>query len=154
MGFCLALIGSIASAHAAAAEDSTVARTTIVASADVGTRTSITQSTELLRFQVIDPDQPVEAVMTFAAGARASASSDILLIVTAQTPLEIASSPSFGEIAFTVSSGADNKPLTAGERIVAAQWIGGGVRSGQLRFRLRAAAGMYSVPVTLQLIVP
>jgi len=150
--FYVALIGSMTVSAPAAAGGSTSARTTIVASVDVKPRASIVQSTEVLRFQVTDPDRPAEAVLTFAAGARAAASSEVLLIVTAEEPLEIAGGPT--EIGLTVSSDADRRAVTAGERMVAAQWTGGGRRSGQLRFLLRAAEGVYTVPVKLQLIVP
>ena len=135
------------------AAGSTVARTSVVASADVRTRTSIVASTELLRFQVAEENQPAIATLTFSAGARAAATSEVLLLVTADEPLESTASTD-EEIALTMSSGASARPVIAGERVLAATWIGGGLRTGQLQFELRATPGTYSVPVKLQLIVP
>ncbi|HEY7498673.1 MAG TPA: hypothetical protein VH740_09175 [Vicinamibacterales bacterium] len=151
--FSLAIVAALMPFGAVASADSTVARTAVVASAEIRTRTSIVASTELLRFHVTDARQPIEAVVTFSAGARAAASSDVLLIVTTEKAMESAAD-SPGEMALTVSSGSETRPVAAGDRVVAAQWIGGGVRSGQLHFQFRAAPGTYSVPVKLQLIVP
>jgi hypothetical protein len=145
VGACLAIV-----AHVTASE-STVARTSILASANVQPRTSLAVSTDVLRFEITDPYQDAEAVVTFSAGARASASSEVLLAVSAN-PIGAGGSTSDAEL--TVSSGANTQPIVGGERAIAAQWTGGGLRSGQLRFRLRAAPGTYVIPVRLQLIVP
>jgi hypothetical protein len=130
------------------AADSTVARTSVVASAEIRTRTSIVGSTDMLRFHVTDANQPADAILTFAAGARAAASSEVLLLVSTETTADAS------EMALTVSAGPNTHPIIAGERVIAMQWIGGGLRSGELRFQLRAAPGTYTVPVKLHLIVP
>ena len=143
---------AIAGTGVVTAADSTVARSSIVASADVRTRASIVASTGLLRFHVTDENQPAIATLSFSAAARTTTTSEVLLIVVADGPLE--SSAAAVEMALTVSSGASPRPVIAGERVVATEWLGGGLRSGQLQFQLRAAAGTYSVPVKLHVIVP
>jgi hypothetical protein len=153
---CAAVVASTmasASAVALSAGDSTVARAAVVASADVRSRTAVVASTELLRFQVIERNRTAEAALTFSAGARVAAADYVLLAVSAERPLEFAFDSS-DVVELAVSSDAGSVPVSAGERIVAARWLGGGVRSGQLHFQLRAAPGTYSVPVKLHVIVP
>jgi hypothetical protein len=131
-----------------AAGDSTIARTAVVATADVRTRTAISQSTDVLQFTVTDPNLPAEADLLFTAGARAGTSTQVRLLVRAEDA-------SLSSGVLTVRGDVDAREIAQGAAsTVAAEWTGGGVRSGRLRFELRAVPGTYRVPVTLHLIGP
>ncbi len=134
--------------------DSTIAIKPIVANAEVRSRTSIVASTEVLRFRVTDPNQPADGMLTFSAGARASASSEVVLVARAGSALESSGGSTSPAIGLTVVSSSAAIVVDAGLPVVVSRWTGGGSRSGELRFQLRAAPGTYTIPVKLELIVP
>jgi len=134
--------------------EETLGKASVAATADVRHRTGLVVSSDVLRFHVTDGGQPAEVVVTFAAGARTTSGADVLLFVTA---LGAQGDPSLVGASLTVSSGtheAVTGPVTPHGPILAAQWIGGGLRSGRIHFQLRAMPGTYVVPVRFLLTAP
>ncbi len=118
----------------------------VTATATVATRTSLRVSTHVLRFHVTDEAIAAEAVVEFAAGARTSKEGEVVLVV--RTPAEMSG------LSLTVSGGttdAVSGTVAHADGTVIARWVGGGSKNGHLQFQLRAAPGIYAIPVTFQL---
>jgi hypothetical protein len=131
-------LGAEASANLASA--STTAR------AAIGRRTALDPSTSVLHFHVTDASQLAEASVTFAAAARTTANGEVVLLV--RVPSDV--SP----MALTVAGGTEGAVLgivASGDATVVGRWVGGGRRTGELQFQLRAAPGAYSIPVSFRL---
>jgi hypothetical protein len=109
-------------------------------------RTSLRVSTQVLRFHVTDEAIAAEAVVEFAAGARTSKDGEVVLVV--RTPAEI---PGMTLMVGGGTTDAVSGTVANGDATVVARWIGGGSKNGQLQFLLRAAPGMYAIPVTFHL---
>jgi hypothetical protein len=129
----------------------------VVATVRVTSRTSLTVSTSMLRFQVTDPSQPARATVEFDAGARVADRGEIVLTVEAIEPLHGPGGPFDGDGALTFSGAGDGTvsgALTTAP-VQAARWHGSGHRRGVLTFEFRAAApGEYLVPVHFVLSAP
>jgi hypothetical protein len=129
-----------AEASANLASGSTTAR------AVIGRRTALDLSTSVLQFHVTDASQLAEASVTFAAAARTTANGEVVLLV--RVPSDV--SP----MALTVAGGTEGAVLgivASGDATVVGRWVGGGRRTGELQFQLRAAPGVYSIPVSFRL---
>jgi len=130
----------------ASAKEVVTARVAILV--QVTARTSLTVSTDQLRFDPL-PDGGAEADIDFCAAARIASGSDIVLTVQPMTPVDAVvtfSGSGDGTQAGTLSTVT---PATAG------RWHGSGLRRGRLVFRLRDAAhAPMSVPVRFVLSAP
>ncbi len=118
----------------------------VTATATFAPRTSLRVSTQVLRFHVADEAIAAEAVVEFAAGARTSKDGEVVLVV--RTPAEMSG------MMLTVNGGTTDTvsgTVANGDGTVVARWVGGGSKNGHLQFLLRAAPGMYAIPVTFQL---
>jgi len=147
----LALVLTIvqATSPVVGASSEIVASTTTTASATVHRRAALDLSTSVLQFHVTDGVQQAEVSVTFAVAARIAADGQVLLVV--QVPSEIQGTT------LTVvggSEGAVSGIVAPGETTIVGRWVGGGRRTGHLEFRLRAAPGVYSIPVTFRLDAP
>jgi hypothetical protein len=144
--FTVALVSAALTPLAASAKEVMTARVAILV--QVAARTSLTVSTDQLRFDPM-PDGTLEADVDFCAGARIESGSDIVLTVQPLTPIDAVvtfSGSGEGTRAGTLTSVV---PATAG------RWHGSGLRRGHLVFRLRdASAGPSSVPVRFVLSAP
>jgi hypothetical protein len=113
-------------------------------SVTVAPRLSLQVSTRVLTFHVTGAS-PVDASMELSAGVRIASGSAVALVadVDAQVPgtLTIVAGP----------EGTTPVSVTAGASTVVAKWVGGGLRTGRLTFRLAAAPGVYVIPVTIRL---
>jgi hypothetical protein len=146
----------LAAASTVSAADRAAA--SVVVSAQFSSRTSLKVSTDLLHFDVAEPDRPATATVDFAAGARTQAGAEVLLSIEQRRavqgpggPSDLESSVSFaGEGAGTLDGA-----LVATAPAVAGRWIGSGLRQGRLVFALRAgASGNYILPVRFILSAP
>jgi hypothetical protein len=134
-------LGADASANLASA--STAAR------AVIGRRTALDLSASVLQFHVTDAGQFAEASVTFAAAARTTTNGEVVLVV--RVPSEVPPT------ALTVVGGTEGVVpgmVASGDATVVARWVGGGRRTGQLQFRLRATPGVHAIPVSFQLEAP
>jgi hypothetical protein len=133
--------------------------TTVVATAQVSSRTSLTVSTDLLHFEVTTPGQPATVTVDFVAGARTPGRSQVVLTIE---PMRAIGGPGgAADIDTAVSfAGTGDGTLTKGflrpaGAAVAARWAGSGRRSGQVVFSLRSSAsGTYTLPVRFVLSAP
>jgi hypothetical protein len=118
----------------------------VTAQATFAPRTSLQVSSQVLRFEVTDASIPAEATVEYAAGARTRNDGEVMLVV--RIPLEMSG------MTLTVSGGttaAVSRVVTRGESTVVARWVGGGRKTGHLQFQLRAAPGVYAIPVSFEL---
>jgi len=143
-------------ASAAAAEE--LASASVTVNLNLGTRTSLKVSTEVLRFDVVQPGEVATATLDFTAGARMPASSDVVLTVEPLRGVEGTGGAADAES--TLSFTGEGAGVLAGsvamsQGTVVGRWQGSGVREGRVIFRLRAnAAGTYSLPVRFVLSTP
>ena len=130
-------LGADGSANLASA--STTAR------AVISLRTALDLSTSVLQFHVTD-GQFAEVSVPFAAAARTTTNGEVVLVV--RVPSEVPPT------ALTVVGGTEGVVLgmvATGDATVVGRWVGGGRRTGQLQFRLRATPGVHAIPVSFQL---
>jgi hypothetical protein len=121
-------------------------------------RTSLTVSTRLLQFEVVDPARPSVATVEFEARARTHTGSEVVLSVE---PLRAPEGPvgaADAECAVTFvgqGTGTTGAALAPGGQSVVGRWAGSGRHSGHVVFALRASTpGTYVVPVRFVLSVP
>jgi len=114
----------------------------------VAARTSLTVSTDQLRFDPL-PDGDAEADVDFCAAARLASGSDIVLTVQPLTPID-------GVVTFSGNGdGTRAGTLTTTAPATAGRWHGSGLRRGRLVFRMRDAShAPVSVPVRFVLSAP
>jgi hypothetical protein len=130
----------------------------VVATAHVTSRTSLTVSTSTLRFQVTDASHPGRATVEFDAGARVSNGSEIVLTVEASDAVQGPGGPAAIKDALTFSGTGEGTvsggvPMTS--PVQAARWHGSGRRRGTLTFEFRASVpGEYVVPLHFALSAP
>lgn len=123
-----------------------LASVSTTARAVISRRTALDLSTSVLQFHVTDGSQFAEASVTFAAAARTTTTGEVVLVV--RVPSELP------QTSLTVVNGTEGVVpgiVATGDATVVGRWVGGGRRIGQLRFQLRAAPGVYSIPVSFQL---
>lgn len=153
----LAAVVAVAMLAGAAPSAASDARGAIVVTAVFGPRSALDVSTEVLRFDVTDPDQPATVALDFSAAIRTRSGAEVVLSVEQLRSLQgpgaadVESSLTFaGEGEGTLPGILDSKGLA-----VAGRWAGSGRRAGRLVFSLRAsAAGHYTVPVRFVLSTP
>jgi hypothetical protein len=107
-------------------------------------RLSLHQSARVLRFHVTG-STPAEASVDLSAGVRLARGAVVELVAEVVQPVEGA---------LTIVDGVEGTiptSLTPGTPTVVATWMGNGLRTGRLIFRLDSAAGVYDVPITLRL---
>ena len=129
----------------------------VTAEARVQSRTSLSVSADVLRFDVVDPAVPATAAVEFSAGIRAAAGVETLLVVEPLTAVQGPGGAADVEVLLRfdgVGSG-----ITTGElgvaRAPAARWTGSGLHTGRLVFRLTSRVpGAYSLPVRFVLSAP
>jgi hypothetical protein len=122
-----------------------IASTTTTASAFVHRRTALDLSTSVLQFHVTDASQQADASVTFGAAARTTTNGEVLLVM--RVPSEMPG------MTLTVVGGTEEAVsgvVTRGDTTVVGRWVGGGRRTGHLQFKLRAAPGVYSIPVSFR----
>ena len=121
-------------------------------------RTSLSVSTQRLQFQVVNPDEPVTAIVDFSAAARTFAGGEVVLSVEPTRSLDGPGGAADIESGLTFTGegeGTLGGVVRGDAPAVAGRWIGSGTRTGRLLFTLRAAApGNYSVPVRFVLSAP
>jgi hypothetical protein len=110
-----------------------------------------------LQFEVVDPEQPARASVSFSAAARTVSGAPVLLTFELADEIRAIDGPHHGNARLTLTDADDGliAELKQGATITARRWTGSGLRTGDLVFTLRAAtAGRYSVPVRLTLTAP
>ena len=157
-GFALALMltsvlaFSTGGARLDASSDTTTR--TMIAHAEVSSRTSLSVSSRVLQFTVPNPAQPSVATVDFVAGVRTHAGAEVVLTV------EVTAMPGtgVGENRLTFSSdgaGMLGGSMTPTQSVIVGRWVGSGRRTGRIAFALQAeTAGSYSVPLRFVLSVP
>jgi hypothetical protein len=144
--FAAVLVSGMLTPLAASTPEVVTARVAILV--QVTARTSLTVSTDQLRFDPL-PDGGAEADVDFCAAARIASGSDIVLTVQPLTPVD-------GVVTFSGSGdGTRAGTLSAVAPATAGRWHGSGLRRGHLVFRVRDAAhAALSVPVRFVLSAP
>jgi hypothetical protein len=107
-------------------------------------RLSLHQSARVLTFHVTGPE-PAEASLALMAGVRLATGAVVELVADIVQPVDGA---------LTIVDGLEGTiqtSLTPGTPLVVATWMGNGLRTGRLTFRLDGAPGVYDVPITLRL---
>ena len=155
----LAIVAVLIALPGAGALQASDTKTAVVtASASVGSRTSLTVSSEQLQFVVGDPNQAAVATIEFAAGARTQPGGEIVLTVEAVRGLD--GPGGAADVDAEITFAAEGEGTVAGTMsrtspVVAGRWTGSGRRTGRLSFSLRAgAAGTYTMPVRFILSAP
>ena len=146
------LAPSVGHARLDAASDTT--SRTLMAHAEVASRTSLSVSSQVLQFTVLDPAQPALATVDFVAGVRTHADAEVVLTVeTATVP-----GASSGDSRLTFSGnggGTLGGAMVPAQSAIVGRWVGSGRRAGHIAFVLHAqATGTYSVPLRFVLSVP
>jgi hypothetical protein len=138
---------AILSPTAASAMDVAMVRLAILV--QVSSRTSLTVSTDQLRFDSAPGSDAAVVEVDFSAGARIPSGTDIVLTVQPLTTLG-------GVITFNGNGdGTRAGTLTMDAPSTVGRWRGSGVRRGRLVFTLRdGTAGASSVPVRFVLSAP
>ena len=152
--FALAVIvgGAVTGATLSTAEASEAAHASLTVHADVSARTSLTVSSELLQFEIVNPANPSDAVIEFSAGARTRSDGEVLLSVERLAEMEGVGGGNPHQPS-VVLSGVAGQIGTAPQ--VVRRWSGSGLRHGTLQFVLSArTAGKYRVPVRFVLSAP
>ena len=152
----LAFTAVLAVAAPAGAQETRTA--TVQANARIGSRTSLTVSSEQLRFDLSDANQPAVATVDFVAGARTQPGGEVVLTVETVRSLEGPGGAADVDASISLAGSGegtlDGATLSSGP-VVAGRWTGSGRRSGRLSFTLRAAApGTYTLPVRFILSAP
>ena len=141
----------VTAATLSSAEASEAAHASLTVHADVSARTSLTVSSELLQFEIVNPANPSDAVIEFSAGARTRPDGEVLLSVERLTELE---GPGGNAHQPAVVLSEVGGQIGAAPQVVR-RWSGSGLRHGTLQFVLRArTAGKYRVPVRFVLSAP
>lgn len=152
----LALAATAASSAAVMAAERATA--TVNATAHFGTRSTLTVSTDVLRFDVTNPAAPAVMTIDFAAAVRTKADGEVLLTVEPLRAVEGPGSAADVEAAIDFTGDGEGTlagPLDAGRPALAGRWTGSGRRTGRLQFALTArTAGTYTMPVRFVLSVP
>jgi len=134
------------------------ASATVVVSATFNSRTSLSVSTDVLRFEVISSGEPALAAVEFSARARTAIGVPVVLSVERLQEVQESGGPATAESSLTFSGlgeGALSGSVATTGSTVAARWTGGGSRHGQLVFALRTSTcGTYSIPVRFVLSAP
>jgi hypothetical protein len=149
------LVLAVASTGVSASERAVV---TVAATAELSSRTSLTVSTDMLRFEVPDSGAPATVSVEFVAGARTRAGGEVVLTVE---PLQAVDGPGGAADADVAvefvgdGAGTGAGTLRTSAPAVAGRWTGSGRRIGRLRFSLTTAtAGAYTLPVRFVLSAP
>jgi hypothetical protein len=153
----LVLTAALLGVPAAAAASETASASVVVA-ATFSTRTSLTVSSDELRFDVTTASQPAVASVEFSAGARTVSSAQVVLSVEPLAEVEGPRGNAQPDCALSFT-GQGNGSVGGGVALkgstVAGRWTGSGLRQGRLVFALRAdAPGSYTVPVRFVLTAP
>jgi len=138
----------IVAVNATAAE---TARSSVTVMATFSSRTTLQVSSDLLQFDVTQPQTPATASIDFLAAGRTHAGDVVVLSIE-----PVVSSPVLSTLSFSGEGEGTRSGIVAGDRLsIAGQWSGSGVRQGRLVFTLRAdAAGAFNVPIRLVLSAP
>ena len=140
----------------AGAADSATASVTVTAS--FSSKTSLHVSSDVLRFDVTDPDRVAVAVVEFSAGARTHQGGDVVLTVEPTRAIEGPGGAADVETRVSFAgegAGMRSGVLSPAQASVAGRWNGSGRRAGQLVFALRAGApGAYTMPLRFVLSAP
>ena len=105
------------------------AASSVAVSAQFSSRTSLRVSTDLLRFDVADPDRSATAAVEFSAGARTYSDAEVVLSVE---PLRAVEGPGgAADVPSSVSFSGEGAGTTAGalsssSPTVAGRWLGEG----------------------------
>src|SRR3954469_6683373 len=131
----------IAAVNASAAE---TARGSVTVVATFSSRTTLQVSSDLLQFDVTQPQTPATSSIDFLAAARTRAGDLVVLSIEPIASNAVASTLSFSGEGEGTRSG-----MVAADRLsIAGQWVASGNRPGRLVFTLRAdAAGTFNVPI-------
>ena len=156
----LVILPCLAAALAApiAASSSESDTKAVSVSVSIQSRTLLRVSSEILSFNVPDTLSESTAIVEFAAGIRTRRDAEVVLTVE---PLRPVDGPGGAADAGAIVSldgnghGDVSGVLRQGTPTVAGRWTGSGLRRGQVKFVLRAAAsGIYQVPVRFVLTTP
>jgi hypothetical protein len=119
-------------------------------------RATVTASSPVLLFDVVDPAMPAAATLDFVAAARTAPGGEVRLIAEVDS-LPGEAGPAGPEALILLEGGADGAvadDVDPAAPTLAARWIGSGRRTGRLVFWLRAASpGTYAIPVKLSVSV-
>ena len=130
----------------------------VQANASVGSRTSLTVSSQQLQFVLTEANQPAVATIDFVAGARTHAGAEVVLTVEGVRSLEGPGGAADVDAAITFAAEGEGTlagAMSSHAPAVAGRWTGSGRRTGRLSFSLRAGApGTYTMPVRFTLSAP
>lgn len=119
----------------------------VTATVTFGPRITLQVSTQVLRFHVTDSSASAETSVIFAVGARALKGGDVRLIVEIADPPAAGGARGYALSVVGGSDGVTTGALTHDAPTVVARWVGGGLRTGRVTFRLEAAPGDYEIPL-------
>jgi hypothetical protein len=152
---CLAVVLTLAVSQAHAAETAT---SRVSVNVQIASRTSLKVSTDVIRFEVLEPGDAAGASVDFTAGARVPSGAGVVLTIE---PLRHVDGPGgAADVETSITFDGDGEGLVGGrldpERpTVAGRWQGSGLRQGRLFFTIRAnAAGTYMLPLQFVLSTP
>jgi hypothetical protein len=129
---------------------------TIDVRAQVAARTSLTVSTDLLRFDVTDPASPAVVTVNFVAGVRTQSGAEVILTIETVPGVNAPRGSADPVVRFSAAAdGAFDTAVSAAYPVVVRRWTGSGRRTGTIAFALRAPqTGVYTVPVRFILTAP
>jgi hypothetical protein len=138
----------IVAVNATAAE---TARSSVTVMATFSSRTTLQVSSDLLQFDVTQPQTPATASIDFLAAARTHAGDVVVLSIE-----PVVSSLFLSTLSFSGEGEGTRSGTVAADRLsIAGQWVGSGIRHGRLVFTLHAdATGAFTVPIRLVLSAP
>jgi len=152
----LAAIALVATATVLSAEQTDSKSVTITA--QIGSRTSLKVSSQLLQFDVTEPGRDAMATVDFSAGARTRQGEEVVLTIEPMRAIEGPGGAADVDTALTFTGHGEGTLSGALDPIaptVAGRWHGSGLRTGRMTFALRAdAAGTYHLPVRFVLSTP
>ncbi|MEX1127570.1 MAG: hypothetical protein WD227_10610 [Vicinamibacterales bacterium] len=154
----LVLVALVCAAAAPPVHGSDSANGAVVVTARFGPRTSLTVSSRVLRFDVANPSDAVQAEVDFSAAARTQAGAEVVLSVEREQAVSGPGGAADVETSITFTgegNGTMAGTVEGGSPAIAGRWTGSGRRTGRLIFSLRAgASGSYTLPVRFVLSSP
>jgi hypothetical protein len=131
---------------------------TISVNVRVAARTSLKVSSQVVRFNVLEPGAPATASIDFSAGVRVRSGADVVMTIESLRPL--AGPDGAADVETSIAFDGNGDGLVSGRLdpespSVAGRWRGSGLRLGRLSLPIRTnAAGTYTLPIRIVLSTP
>jgi hypothetical protein len=127
----------------------------VTLTAEVSSKSALRVSSQTLVFTVGQDGGSATASIEYSAAARTRSEGEVVLSIEWPNGAEGPGGGSDAETSLTVDDERTSAAALASGTLMAARWIGSGVRHGRFTFRLTAAAaGVYTVPVRLLISAP